>query len=276
MNANATRIHCVYLFAFSVLCIWQFNTVATAALLDGAVLILTFDRADMGMEGDQPVEISDLSGNENHGLVNGKGGETVGGDPPEIVEGMYGEALRFSGQNWVEVVDSETTRITDALTIAVWVNPESMAAEQTICTKDRGYYMQLRNGKIGNYAYDLTAPGYHESPDVIPLDEWSHIAMSWDGNELAQYLNGELVNSVSTKGQIATTDDSIGIGAEVRIPSRGEAEWRFYTGVIDELLVFSASKTAAEIKEIMSGSYLAVSMQGKLALTWGGLKQITW
>ena len=132
--------------------------------------------------------------------------------------------------------------------------------------------MQLRSGKIGNYTYNLSVPGYHESPDVLPVEEWSHIATSWDGNNLVQYLNGKKVNSVSTKGAIATTDDSVGIGAEVRIPSRGEAEWRFYTGVIDELLIFSAGKTEAEIKEIMNGGYIAVSRQDKLAFTWGGLK----
>jgi hypothetical protein len=65
-----------------------------------------------------------------------------------------------------------------------------------------------------------------------------------------------------------------GIGAEVRIPSRGQPEWRFYTGIIDELLVFNTSKTAAEINEIMGGRYISVSMQGKLALTWGSLKQM--
>jgi hypothetical protein len=250
----------------------QLYTIATADLLDGAMLVLTFDKVDMKMDGADPVEVTDLSGNGNHGLINGKGGETVGGEAPEIVEGKYGDALRFSGANWVEVVDSESLRITDELTMAAWVYPESIAGEQTICTKDRCYYLQLRNGNIGNYTQELSVQGYHVSPDAVPLEEWSHIAMSWDGSELKQYLNGELVNSVNTSGQIATTDDSIGIGAEVRIPSRGAAEWRFYTGVIDELLVFSASKTDAEIKEIMLGGYSAVSMQGKLAATWGAIK----
>ena len=274
MNSSTIKIHYLSLFAFSVLCLGQLQTTAAADVLDGAVLILTFDKANMEMEGDKPVAVSDLSGNENHGLINGKGGEAVGGDPPEIVEGKYGDALRYSGQNWVEVLDSETLRITDALTMAAWVNPESMAGEQTICTKDRGYYLQLRNGNIGNYTSNLSVPGYHVSPDAIPLGEWSHIAMSWDGDELVQYLNGEVVNRVSTKGQIAATDDSIGIGTEVRIPSRGQPEWRFYTGIIDELLIFSAGKTESEINEIMAGEYLAVSMQGKLARTWGSLKQM--
>ncbi len=132
--------------------------------------------------------------------------------------------------------------------------------------------MQLRNGKIGNYAYNLSAPGYHESPDTVPLEKWSHIAMSWDGSNLIQYLDGKKINSVSTKGQIATTDDSIGIGAEVRIPSRGANEWRFYTGAIDEVLIFNKSKTEAEIREIMNGKYLTVKSQGKLASTWGNVK----
>ena len=87
--------------------------------------------------------------------------------------------MRFSGQNWVEVVDSETLRITDALTIAAWVNPESVAGEQTICTKDRCYYMQLRNGMIGNYTQNLSIQGYHETPDTVPLARAACPIIAW-------------------------------------------------------------------------------------------------
>ncbi|MBI1929345.1 LamG domain-containing protein [Candidatus Poribacteria bacterium] len=275
MNLKVSKFQCLSLFALTALCLWQWQAVAIAKVPDGAMLILTFDKADLKIEGGKPVQALDTSGNNNHGLINGKGGKSVGGVPPEIVDGKYGNALRFAGNNWVEVVDSKTLRITDALTMAAWVNPASVAGEQTISTKDRGYYLQLRNGRIGNYAYNLSAPGYHESPDAVPLNQWSHIAMSWDGNELVQYLNGKKVSSVKTKGQIATTDDSIGIGAEVRIPSRGAPEWRFYTGIVDEVLVFNIGKTGAEINEIMAGAYLAVEAPGKLAITWGSLKQMT-
>ena len=273
MMSNVSKLQSLILFALSLVSLWYLQpVVASAKAIDDAVVILTFDKADMKLQGGKPEQVLDVSGNNNHGLVNGKGGKSIGGDAPEIVEGQHGDALRFSGSNWVEVLDSDSTRITKALTLAAWVMPESIAGEQTICTKDRAYYLQLRNGVIGNYAYNLSAPGYHESPDPLKLNQWSHIAMSWDGNELVQYLNGKKVNSVKTAGEIATTDDSIGIGAEVRIPSRGAPEQRFYTGIIDDLVIFNASKTAAEISEIMSGEFLAVSPQGKLAMIWGKLK----
>jgi len=258
---------------FTVIGAFLWSSLGFAKLMDGAVLILTFDKAAVKLEGGKPVQATDLSGLNHHGLVNGKGGKPVGGNAPELVAGKHGEALRFDGTNWVEVVDSKALRITDALTMAAWVKPETLAGEQTICTKDRGYYMQLRNGKIGNYAYNLSLPGYHESPETVPLNEWSHIAVSWDGSDLVQYLNGKKVNSVGTKGQIAVTDDSIGIGAEVRIPSRNAPEWRFYKGAVDDVLVFNASKTAEEIRQIMEGAFLSVEPQGKVALTWALLKQ---
>ena len=39
-----------------------------------------------------------------------------------------------------------------------------------------------------------------------------------------------------------------------------------------EVPLNNAGKTAAEINEIMAGEYLAVSAQGRLALTWSQLK----
>ena len=156
MLNSFSQFRCCLIFTLSLLCLWQFQIIASAEAIDDATLILTFDKDTMKINDGKPIQVTNISGNKNHGLINGKGGKSVGGDPPKIVLGKHGNALQFSGKNWVEVVDSKTLRITDALTITASVRPESLVGVQTICTKDCSYYLQLRTRLIGNYAYNLT------------------------------------------------------------------------------------------------------------------------
>ncbi len=281
----SNKFQCCILFALSVLCLFQLQTVASAGLQDGAVLIYTFDRADMKIEDGKPIQTVDVSGSENHGVINGRGGKSIGGLPPDIVQGKYGDALQFHGWNWVEALDSKSLRVTDELTIVAWIKPETIigdpddpdqqANDLNICTKYRGYALQLRNeGLIAVKGWGLIADWY-ESPDPVPVNRWSHIAVSWDGKRLIQYLNGQEVFSASVRGKISHEEvDPLSIGAEVMIKTAGEYVFsKFYTGLIDEVGIFNVSKTALEINEIMFG-ILAVSAQGKVALTWGGLKRM--
>ena len=280
----SNKFQCRILFALSVLCLFQLQTVASAGLQDGAVLIYTFDRADMQFEDDKPIQIVDVSGNENHGVINGRAGKSIGGLPPDIVQGRFGDALQFHGWNWIEAVDSESLRVTDELTIVAWIKPETVMGdpddpdqqfhELNICTKYRGYALQLRNqGLIAVKGWGLA--DWYESPDPVPVNQWSHIAVSWDGSKLVQYLNGQEVLSASIRGTIThELIDPLSIGAEVMIKIAGDYVFsKFYTGLIDEVGIFDVSKTAQEINEMMPG-ILAVSAQGKVALTWGGLKRM--
>jgi len=75
--------------------------------------------------------VKDLSGKNN-------GGDIMGNIEWEE-EGKYGSALNFDGlTGYVNVPDAESLQITDAITIAVWVNPQPSAgggAEAFIVSK---------------------------------------------------------------------------------------------------------------------------------------------
>ena len=245
--------------------------------------LLNFDKDSLVIDGGKLTRVKDLSDNGNDGLVNTQGGKKDGNPgvqpsgPPESVEGTFGEALYFDGTNYLEVVDSKTIGISDQLTMEAWVKPELLVVSgdsMSVTTKDRCYYMQVRDGKIGNYFYNVNPPGYHLSKKDIKIGDWTHIAITYDGKEKVFYVNGEEDSKVKATGKIQMMDDSLGIAAEVRIPSRGAPNQRYYKGIIDEVRISNIARTPDEIKEsFQNGLGMAVNLRGKLTITWGQIKR---
>ena len=247
------------------------------------MLLFNFEKDSLVIEGGKLAKVKDLSGNGNDGLVNTQGGEKAANPgvqpsgPPEVVDGKFGDALYFDGTNYLEVVDSPTLDIAEQLTMEAWVKPEVAVVSgdsMSVMTKDASYYMQVRTGKIGNYFYDVEPPGYHLSKKDIKINDWTHIAITYDGKTTRFYVNGEEDSKVDATGNIRLNNESLGIAAEVRVPARGSPNQRYYKGIIDEVRVSNIARDANEIKEaFLHGYILRVEPAGKLATIWGVIKR---
>jgi len=247
------------------------------------MLLFNFEKDSLVIEGGKLAKVKDLSGNGNDGLVNTQGGKKAANPgvqpsgPPEVVAGKFGDALYFDGTNYLEVVDSPTVGIAEQITMEAWVKPEVAVVSgdsMSVMTKDRCYYMQVRTGKIGNYFYNVNPPGYHLSKKDIKIDDWTHIAITYDGKAKRFYVNGEEDSKVDATGSIQLQDDSLGIAAEVRVPARNAANQRYYKGIIDEVRVSNIARPANEIKDaFLHGYVLRVESAGKLAAIWGLMKR---
>jgi len=256
------------------------------ALDEHTVLLLNFEEDSLVLEGGELVKVTDLSGNGNDALVNTQGGEPAVNAPPpsgapQVVEGKFGKALYFDGTNFLEVVSSETIEITDQITLEAWVKPEVLstgADNMTVLTKDCSYYMVLRqNGFLSTYFYGVNPPGYHLGKGALKTGEWTHIAITYDGKKVILYVNAQVEMEVGASGEILVSGcgnpQSIGIGCEVRVPERGEANQRYFQGAIDEIRVSDIARTPDEIKEsFTTGLKLPVEPRGKLAAMWGEVK----
>ena len=272
--------------SFSILFLFLPVLGFSEALDEHTVLLLNFEDDSLVLEGGELVKVIDLSGNGNDALVNTQGGEPAvnappPSGPPQVVEGKFGKALYFDGTNFLEVVSSETLEITEQITLEAWVKPEVLstgADNMTVLTKDCSYYMVLRqNGFLSTYFYGANPPGYHLGKGALKTDEWTHIAITYDGKKIALYVNAQVEMEVGASGDILVSGcgdaQSIGIGCEVRIPARGEANQRYFQGAIDEVRVSDIARTPNEIKEsFTSGLKLTVEPKGKLAATWSKIK----
>jgi len=202
----------------------------------------------------------DSSGNKNDAKI-------VRG--PEWVDGKFGKALKFdAGQRQkVEIPDSKTfAEITNAVTMEAWVNPAGFSAWMSFGVKgDITYGMFIEPTQFVRMHYSdgstLDTPA-----GAIKANEWTHVVGTYDGKTVTIYLNGEVKAQINANVAVPAGAASYVIGG-----TQESRDW--YSGMIDEVKVYSRGLTADEVKKSMAGDKAAVVSTDKLASTWGSIKQ---
>jgi hypothetical protein len=169
--------------------------------------------------------------------------------------GKYGSALSFNGSDaWVTVADAAALHLTSGMTLEAWVDPTAPAPDWTaVALKERGttglaYALYAADGAnkppagyINRSGTDVNATG----TSVLPLNAWSHLAVTYGGGSLKLYVNGIQVASRSQTGNINSSTAPLRIG--------GDKVWgEYFTGLIDEVRVYNTPLTAAQIQTDMN------------------------
>ncbi|GAA4256769.1 hypothetical protein GCM10022255_070920 [Dactylosporangium darangshiense] len=185
---------------------------------------------------------ADSSGNANTGTVTGA----------TWAAGKYGGALSFNGtSDMVRVPASATLNPSTGLTLAAWVQPT--AAQQgwrTVMQKENdAWFLNASNGAGAQKpAGGVTAGGSDKvvtCPTATTLNQWTHIALTYDGATLKLYVNGVQVSSTAKTGTLQQTSNPLSIG--------GNAPYgEFFKGLIDEARVYNRALTPAEITTVMN------------------------
>jgi concanavalin A-like lectin/glucanase superfamily protein/galactose oxidase-like protein/Big-like domain-containing protein len=206
-----------------------------AAPSPGLVLALGFDE-------NTGSTATDASGLGNHGVVNGA---------TWTAAGRFGAALTFDGINdWVTVPDAASLDLTNRLTIEAWVYPTALNSWDTVVLKEAGFtlayalYGNDENQRPGGWVRIGGADRSALGTAPLPINTWSHLAMTYDGAQLKLFLNGNQVRSVNRNGSIAASTGPLRLG--------GNAVWtEFFDGRLDEVRIYNRALTAAEIQTDM-------------------------
>ncbi len=125
---------------------------------------------------------------------------------PEIVEGKFGQALQFMGDSYVDLGKGiGFYERNEPFTINLWLKPLKDSLAGPILSRSggyfnggRGYELHLRtDGTVAamiSHTWPANSIEVH-TLDPIPVNEWSHIALTYDGSSradgLSVYINGE-------------------------------------------------------------------------------------
>ncbi|MHC4647536.1 MAG: LamG-like jellyroll fold domain-containing protein [Planctomycetota bacterium] len=145
----------------------------------------------------------------------------------------------------------------DEVSVCAWVNysaTPSYSARVVAKGADTGdhesYALQVTDDDTASFfVRDVNTTLYGtDSSSELRHGEWTHIAGTFDGNEVRCYVNGELSNSeaVDVPGILVDTND-------LAIGNRADATNRAFIGIVDDVQVYEYGLSDVEIAHIATG-----------------------
>ena len=185
----------------------------------------------------------------------------------KLVAGLSGQAIEFGGDDAQACPGSGQYGRTSPFSIALWIKPAEnkprvAVLHQCVAAEDaayRGYSLILDNGHP-QFSLIHFWPGNAIqvlSQEPIPVNEWTHIAIVYDGSSRAAgfhlYLNGVPAAVTVVKDNLtrdikyrAEWGDSNSGGVELSLGARFR-DVGFRHGMIDELSVYDREISAWEV-----------------------------
>src|SRR5439155_20698894 len=166
--------------------------------------------------------------------------------------GKYGKALSFDGaSSWVTVANSPSLQLTNRMTLEAWVNPDTLNGawrcviikQQTGAGVDYSLYADTDQHAPATQLY-TTGENDDYGTAVLPTNNWTYLAATWDGTTLRLYVNGTLASSLAVSGTLLSSTGVLRIG--------GNSVWgEFFSGMIDEVRIYNRALSQTEIQTDM-------------------------
>lgn len=158
------------------------------------------------------------------------------------------EAGNFFGGQWIRYGYNANLR--DAGTFDMWIYPTSYSTPlaninwsntaTTYPSSGHVFHLDLgATGRIGMGNWPGTGLGILESNAIIPLNQWTHVAVAW-GDSTIIYINGQIDNSSSGSFRPSAYGSY-----SIRVPKWGSP----YPVYIDEFHVSNKRRILTEIRE---------------------------
>ncbi|MBL7144409.1 MAG: LamG domain-containing protein [Phycisphaerae bacterium] len=170
---------------------------------------------------------------------------------PEWVEGKFGNALKFDGNNKVEIPDHADFHLTDAVSMALWIMPEAGQPEYAkpfIKQKSAEYpYAIQYNGSGEGIRGTVNASARFDTSQTPNFPgEWGHLCMTYDGSVVILYRDGEEAGRIEASGELQQNDLSLSIGGRLESGQN-------FIGIIDDVYLFNHALSPDEIQALMKG-----------------------
>lgn len=161
--------------------------------------------------------------------------------------GQFGQAFSLNGTNqYVDIPDSNSLDITNALTISAWINPTTVTSSRRIVDKitvgfTDGYLLDILGGSLRMIAGSRLLSG-----GTVATNTFQNVAGVYDGQFMRLYINGVQVasNDFGSIAPIPTNNRSLKIGVD----STGNGN--LFSGLIDEVNIFNRALSASEIGQL--------------------------
>ena len=191
---------------------------------------------------------------------------------PRFAPGRVGEAMSFDGKRFIDAGDIANFTYAEPFTLAAWIYPtapdgvivsRALAGDQG----EQGWGLYLLEGKLQvNLSQRYADDGLRiESRDVLPLNEWQHVLVTYDGQRVPEsfriYVNGEsreinpLLDGINNPMRVR---EPLRIGASGSAPEEsGSSDSRpRFQGMIDDVRIYMEALTPEQAAVVATGETL--------------------
>jgi len=203
--------------------------------------------AHWGFEGDGQL-VTDASGNSHHArLGNDTTDETT---DPERTRGYSGDGVTFDGID--DKIKADVPH-SDQITVSGWVwrdpghaddqNPYSIVSKWNTDNSEKSWFMGVYDG---NFSYRIDPIGsstVHLDTDIPFRDaQWAHVAVTYDGDTLTGYYDGQKIAETSVEGGLNDPDEPVRIGKT--------GGGHHFQGQIDEVALLDTALTERQVSQL--------------------------
>ena len=179
---------------------------------------------------------------------------TTTGPPVPLEDSGAGYALSFtSSNNYVDCGNSPSVKITGtAITMEAWIKP-TVKGTMSILKKTgstQGYELFCGSAGFVYSRFNNNTASKAVSSTPYPLNQWIHVAATYDGISTKMYINGVLEGSTSYQAPILNSTNILLIANDPSDLTKG------FRGSIDEVRLWNTVRTDAEIKYNMTKKLL--------------------
>jgi hypothetical protein len=169
-------------------------------------------------------------------------------------QGVFdGQAISLSGNNYIQAENNPVTGRQQA-SFSIWFRTNHPEANYALASaawwkgdSGSGWLLTTRKPKFWGeddyplYNFDVSSVN---DKNHFPGGKWVHKVVTYDGDRIKEYTNGQIVNDWPT------TDAGIGIGKPMTVGAWPPFFTYNFKGSIDEFQIFERALTAEEIQTI--------------------------
>jgi hypothetical protein len=177
----------------------------------------------------------------------------------KLVTGHRGQALSFTGDDPLALGKHEATNREDSLSVSFWLKPGGLT-KRTLVFHDsagadpgfNGFELLYEEGRL-RWMVAREWPGNCiaiRSKEIVPVNEWTHISVSYDGSSKAAglklFLNGKPAQSEAVRDQLTGNSGSgKGITFGERFRDSG-----LLNGAVDDIRIHTRAVSPLEVRSL--------------------------
>jgi hypothetical protein len=184
----------------------------------------------------------------------------------KLVPGHRGQALSFTGDDPLSLGKHQASNCEDSLSVSFWLKPAEQAKRTLVFHDSSGYdpgyngfELLCEDGRL-RWMVSREWPGNCiaiRSKDLVPVNQWTHVSVSYDGSSKAAglklYLNGteaavEIVRDHLTRN--GGSGPGVTFGERVR-------DSGLRNGAVDDVRIHTRPISALEVKALHADKPLA-------------------